>query len=184
MSTKKVKSEAKSEKKKEAFVLKPKKGTSAWIYFNTQMVAKLKDEQNLDQKAAFTKSSEIWKTMTDTDKEPYTAKSMADEQRYQNQLKELEEKGYFVDENDVKSTDMYVNPKKKYGEDCVVPKKPLSAYLYYTTANVVSIKQSESLTHTEAMKKCGELWNTLPAEEKAKYEDKNASDAARYKQQL
>jgi hypothetical protein len=32
------------------FVLKPKKGTSAWIYFNTETVAKLKEEQKMEQK--------------------------------------------------------------------------------------------------------------------------------------
>ena len=39
-------------------------------------------------------------------------------------------------EDGQKSTDLYVDPKKKYGETCVVPKKPLSAYLFYTTENV------------------------------------------------
>ena len=35
------------------FVVKPKKATSAWIYFNTETVAKLKEKDGLDQKAAF-----------------------------------------------------------------------------------------------------------------------------------
>ena len=64
------------------FVLKPKKGTSAWIYFNTETVAKLKVEQKMEQKTAFAKSAEIWKTMNDTDKEPYAAKAKADEVRF------------------------------------------------------------------------------------------------------
>ena len=38
--------------------------------------------------------------------------------------------------NGEKSTDQYIDPKKKYGETCVVPKKPLSAYLFFTTENV------------------------------------------------
>ena len=33
---------------KSAYVLKPKKGTSAWIYFNTATVAKLKEEKKMD----------------------------------------------------------------------------------------------------------------------------------------
>ena len=64
------------------FVLKPKKGTSAWIYFNTETVAKLKAEQSMEQKAAFAKSAEIWKGMSDTDKAPYAAKAKADEGRF------------------------------------------------------------------------------------------------------
>ena len=94
----------------------------------------------MEQKHAFAKSAEIWKTLSDTDKEPYIAKSNADEQRYKNQLAELEEKGFFTMADGTKSTDQYVDPKKKYGEDCVVPKKPLSSYLFFTTANVNKIK--------------------------------------------
>lgn len=47
--------ESKPEKKAKAkddkettFVLKPKKGTSAWIYFNTETVAKLKLEKKME----------------------------------------------------------------------------------------------------------------------------------------
>lgn len=134
----------------------------------------------MEQKAAFGKSAEIWKGMTDAQKEPYNAKAKADEQRYQNQLKELEEKGFFTTAEGGKSTDLYVDPKKKYGEDCVVPKKPLSAYLFYTTANVNKIKEKENCTHSEAMKKCGEIWNTLSPEDKKLYEDKHAEDTKRY----
>ena len=67
---------------KSAYVLKPKKGTSAWIYFNTATVAKLKEEKKMDQKEAFAKSAEIWKGLSDDDKAPYIAQSKADEQRY------------------------------------------------------------------------------------------------------
>ena len=43
----------------------------------------------------------------------------------------MKEKGYFM-EGGIKSTEMKIDPKKKYGKDCLLPKKPLSAYLYYT----------------------------------------------------
>lgn len=64
------------------YVTKPKKPTSAWIYFNTETVAKLKAEKAYDQKVAFAKSAEIWKALTEDGKAPYTAKSKADELRY------------------------------------------------------------------------------------------------------
>jgi hypothetical protein len=58
-----------------------------------------------------------------------------------------------------KSTDLSVlssvPAKKKYGDDCLLPKKPLSAYLCYTTENVNQLKENDNCTHTEAMKKCG-----------------------------
>lgn len=122
--------------------------------------------------------------MSEEQKAPYIQKSKSDEERYKRQLAELEQNGFFMTEDGQKSTDLYVDPKKKYGESCVVPKKPLSAYLFYTTENVNLLKEKEGCTHPEAMKKCGELWNKLDPESKKKYEDKHDKDVVRYKQQI
>ena len=40
--------ETKPQEKQNAYVTKPKKPTSGWIYFNTEMVAKLKAEKSMD----------------------------------------------------------------------------------------------------------------------------------------
>lgn len=82
-----------------------------------------------------------------------------------------------------KSTDLYVDPKTKYGKDCLMPKRPLSSYLYYTTENVNAIKKKEGCTHPQAMKKCGEQWKKMSASDKKVYEEKNAKDVQRFKKQ-
>lgn len=87
-------------------------------------------------------------------------------------------------EDGIKSTDLQVDPKKKFGKDTVLPKKPLSAYLFFTTANVNKIKEKENCTHPEAMKKAGELWNQMSDKEKKKYNDMNSKDQVRYDKQL
>ena len=74
-------------------------------------------------------------------------------------MKELDEKGYFINKDGIKSTDMDVDPKKKYGKDVMLPKRPLSAYLYYTGENVNKVKEKEGCSHIDAMKKCAEIWN-------------------------
>lgn len=148
------------------------------------MVAKLKTEKAMDQKEAFTKSAEIWKGMSDTDKEPYQAKSKVDEERYKTQLADLEANGFFTCADGTKSSDIYVDPKKKYGDDCMLPKRPLSAYLFYTTENVNKLKNLENCSHTDAMKKCGQLWNALDDDGKQKYNDMHDNDGKRYKQQM
>lgn len=43
-----AKTEPKPEVIREEFVLKPKKATSPWIFFNNEMVAKLKNEKGMD----------------------------------------------------------------------------------------------------------------------------------------
>ena len=55
--------------------------------------------------------------MSDADKERYAARSKADEERYKKQLRELETNGFFMTEDGVKSTDLKVDPKKKFGPD-------------------------------------------------------------------
>ena len=166
------------------FVLKPKKPTSAWIYFNNETVAKLKETKGMDQKQAFGESSVIWKKLTEQDKLPYTQKAKEDEERYKKQVKELETQGFFMTQDGKKSTELYVDPKKKYGEDCVVPKKPMSAYLFYTTSNVSKIKEKEGCTHPEAMKKCGEDWNKFTDADKQVYSEQQKKDLLRYQEQL
>mgnify|MGYP001097678687 CR=1 FL=1 len=109
--------------------------------------------------------------MTDAEKEPYTKSAKLDEERYKKQLKDLETLGYFMTEDGTKSTDLYVDPKKKYGEDCVVPKKPMSSYLYFTLANAKIVKEKYSCSHMDALKKCGALWTSLSAEEKLPYDE-------------
>ena len=87
-------------------------------------------------------------------------------------------------EDGQKSTDLYVDPKKKYGKDCLLPRKPLSGYLFYTTENVNLIKVQEKCTHSEAMKKCGALWVALSPEEKQKYHEMHEKDEIHYKKQM
>ena len=43
-----TKKEKKAEEAKKPFVLKPKKPTSPWIYFNNDKVAELKEKQGMD----------------------------------------------------------------------------------------------------------------------------------------
>ena len=87
-------------------------------------------------------------------------------------------------EDGQKSTDLWVDPKKKYGEDCVVPKKPLSSYLFYTKENVNRLKEEKGCTHPEAMKFCGDNWVRLDDEGKKKYHELHDKDVIRYEKQV
>lgn len=157
---------------------------SSWIIFNTETVAKLKEKQGIDHQSAFVKSSQIWKTLSEKDKKPFADRSKKDEVRYQKQLKDLKEKGFFTTESGIKSTDIEVDPKKKYGKDAVLPKKSMSSYLYFTQEQVNKIKEKEKCTHLDAMRKAGEIWNKMMDKEKKKYGDMVAKDQNRYYKQL
>jgi hypothetical protein len=61
----------------------------------------------------------------------------------------------------VKSTDLPIDPKKKWGKDIVTPKLARSAYLYFTTDNLISIREKNACKHTEAMGFASKEWNLL-----------------------
>jgi hypothetical protein len=80
-----------------------------------------------------------------------------------------------------KSTDQVISdPKKKYGPDVVVPKRACSAFIFYSTEQVIKIKEKEKCSHTDAMKKVGEIWANLPEKDKKKYNDMHDKDQKRY----
>ena len=95
-------------------------------------------------------------------------------------MKDLETKGYFINEDGTKSTDMVSDAKKKFAKDVVKPKRPLSAYLFYSTENVNKIKEKEKVTHLQAMAKVGEAWNKMNEKQKKKYNDLHLKDVARF----
>ena len=66
-------------------------------------------------------------------------------------MKELEQKGYYSYMDGTKSTDPINAKQTKIGKDIVKPKRPLSAYLYFSIEAVSSIKEKEKITHAQAM---------------------------------
>ena len=65
-----------------------------------------------------------------------------------------------------------------------MPKRPISAYLAFTTANINKIKEKENCTHPEAMKKSGEIWKTMSDKDKKQYNSSHDKDQSRYDKQF
>ena len=55
--------------------------------------------------------AKLWNALDDRQKEPFVKLSTQDELRYQKEMKELETKGYFINKDGVKSTDIEVKRK-------------------------------------------------------------------------
>ncbi len=63
-----------------------------------------------------------------------------DKIRYKKQCDEFEEKGFFIDKNGIKSSDLMLsNPKFLRG--VVLPKKLNTAYIYYLKDQFILIKK-------------------------------------------
>ena len=120
--------ESKKSSKKEStnfgkdYKVQPKNPTSPYIFFNTATVKRLKEEKGLDHKDAFKQAGEMWNTLSEADKKEWIDMGEKDKVRHEKELKMLEQKGYFVNSDGVKSTDLPVDPKKKWGKDVLMPK--------------------------------------------------------------
>lgn len=107
-------SKKKAEKKKDDDnTMKPSRPLSAYIYFSTEWVPKIKKDEGLDHRAAMSRAGEIWNTMKDDEKKKFNDLHDKDVKRQEKQLKELKDKGYFILDDGTKSTDHQVSGKKK-----------------------------------------------------------------------
>ena len=61
-----------------------------------------------------------------------------DQDRYEEQLKEFETKGFFLNKDGTKALE--TDPKKKYGKNVVLPKKARNAFSYFVSKNVGLVK--------------------------------------------
>ena len=155
----------KSSKKEDDGSVKPTKGASAYLFYNTETVERLKKEEGLSHKEAFTKSGQLWQGLSEDDKAPWAKLAAADAERHAAQCKELEENGFFIMKDGTKSSDH--KKKAKYDENVRLPKRTTSAYIFFTTENVNKVKAERKLEkHTEAMAACGEIWRGLSDEQK------------------
>jgi hypothetical protein len=74
---------------------------------------------------------ERWKTLADAKKQKYVKLGDKDKTRFEKENAELKEKGYFVNSDGVKSTDIKLE-LKDFPKDTVMPKRvpfPVSFYL-------------------------------------------------------
>lgn len=99
-------------------------------------------------------------------------------------MEEIRKKGFFTNSDGIKSTDMVVDPRKKWGKDILMPKKPLSGYIYFATANVNVLKEKEKCSHTDAMKLAGEKWSKMSEKDKKPYSVLHEKDQSRHDKQI
>ena len=61
----------KSSKKEDDGSLKPTRGVSAYLFFNSETVERLKKEEGLSHREALAKSGQLWKELSEDDRAPW-----------------------------------------------------------------------------------------------------------------
>jgi hypothetical protein len=161
------KKQEKKDKKKNKHKDEPKKPLSPYICFCTNMRNKVvEDFPDLDNKSVMTKLGELWKSLSDDEKEEWNEAASDDKKRYEKEMAEF----YDSHPEEVKKP---------------VIKKPLTAYVIFCneTRNKV-VKENPKLDPKEVMSKLGKLWKAESEDSKKKWVKLSEKDKERYKKQL
>lgn len=110
--------------------MKPKKALTGYMAFN---IKRLQDDDIKALKTIPEKSRAVgaeWKLMTDDKKAPFNEAANQDRVRFENETKQFEENGFFINAQGVKSTD--IKPElKHFSADTVMPKKKSHVFCFY-----------------------------------------------------
>lgn len=148
----------------------PKRFKSSYICFFMAKQAQIQEE--LGDKASVSsvskRSAELWKDLPADERAHWEEVAAKDKQRYMN------EKASY--------TGPWQVPWKRSRKDPSAPKRPMSAFLYYSQGKRSEIKANNpGMKNTEVSKMLGQLWQNLPEEERAPHVAREKEERERYK---
>jgi len=165
----------KTKKKRDATTLRkapqaPKRFKSSYICFFMAKQPEIKEE--LGDKASVTevskRSAEMWRNLPADERAHWDDVAAKDKQRY------MVEKATY--------TGPWQVPWKRAKKDPSAPKRPMSAFLYFSQDKRRQIKQENpSIRNTEVSRILGELWRNASVEEKRPHVDKEKEEREKYK---
>jgi len=117
---KKGKKEEKEESKDQ---VKPTKALNAFFFYVQEAVPGIKKDEGLKHTDATRRAGELWAQMSDKEKDPYVKLHDKDVKRYEKQLEELKDKGYFIMADGTKSSEVEVKKRKSRKTGKSMPKQ-------------------------------------------------------------
>lgn len=167
--------EKKNKKKRDGSTLRkapqaPKRFKSSYICFFMAKQPEIKDE--LGDKATVTeiskRSAQMWRNLPAEERAHWDDVAAKDKQRYM-----VEKASY---------TGPWQVPWKRAKKDPSAPKRPMSAFLYFSQGRRRQIKDANpSLKNTEVSRLLGEMWRNAPEEERRPHIEKEKEEREKYK---
>eukprot|EP00934_Nitzschia_sp_Nitz4_P005126 Nitzschia sp. Nitz4//scaffold286_size23798//19800//21261//NITZ4_008455-RA/size23798-snap-gene-0.3-mRNA-1//1//CDS//3329545753//5116//frame0 len=148
----------------------PKRFKSSYICFFMAKQNEIKEE--LGDKATVTdvskRSAQLWKLLSSEEREHWDDVAEQDKQRY------ISEKASY--------TGPWQVPWKRAKKDPSAPKRPMSAFLYFSQGRRQEIKdQNPTMKNTEVSRLLGELWRNASEEERQPHIDREKQEREKYK---
>ncbi|KAL7579085.1 hypothetical protein ACA910_019120 [Epithemia clementina (nom. ined.)] len=148
----------------------PKRFKSSYICFFMAKQPEIKD--SLGDKATVTeiskRSAEMWKGLASEDRAYWDEVARKDKERYM-----VEKASY---------TGPWQVPWKRAKKDPSAPKRPMSAFLYFSQGKRTLLKkQHPDMKNTEVSRLLGEMWRNAPDSEKRPHIEKEKEEREKYK---
>lgn len=148
----------------------PKRFKSSYICFFMAKQPEIKEELGADATVGSIskRSAEMWKHLPPEERAHWDDVAAKDKQRY------LSEKASY--------TGPWQVPWKRVKKDPSAPRRPMSAFLFYSMGKRQQIKkENPEMKNTEVSRVLGEMWRNLTDEERRPFVDKEKSEREKYK---
>ena len=148
----------------------PKRFKSSYICFFMAKQSIIKEELSKDATVTSIskRSAEMWKGLSMEERAVWDDIAFQDKKRY------LMEKSQY--------TGPWQVPWKRVKKDPSAPKRPMSAFLYFSQGKRSEIKKERpEIKNTEVSRVLGEMWRNLSAEERAPFVERERKEREVYK---
>lgn len=166
---------------------------SAYLLFIADQKNKLKNDNVIPKEAKdqSTFFSNLWKKVTDADKEAWHQKAAQEKLKWQKKFAQYyQEHGTWPDDES-ENDETEERPKKlrrkdkKKDRDPNEPKRPNSAYNIFIAAMRPIVKaEKPELSNTQIMSELAHRWSKLPPEKKEKYKKRAAEEKEKYAKEI
>jgi len=156
-----------------ATATQPKKPQAAYFNFcNEKRQDIFKEIGANDIAKAGKRAGEMWKSMSEAEKEPYESKAKVAKEEYEKAMQTFKEGGGIVEKRTPKKTSADEKPAKR-ARDENAPKRPPCAYFLFSNENREKIfTDIGSRDFGQAGKRAGEMWKAMSEAEKEPYESR------------
>ena len=93
-------------KESEEKPLRPKKPTTPYICYMTKVVRETQQQEGNKYQETFSKCAAAWSGMTEEEKKPFVDEAATDQDRFDREMKQFKETGFFTNSQGVNSADL------------------------------------------------------------------------------
>lgn len=174
----------------------PKKGSSAYVFFQTPEAKRLKEQakkegKELAHKDAFSQAAHNWTLLSEEQRRPYQEMAEKDAERYQREMAKytpseeyLAEKKAAEDANAAAKASGKGTKRVRKEKDPNAPKRAQNAFLFFSVPKRRELVEKQKMSQKAALTEAGRLWGLMSDNEKKPFTAAAEADKERYQREM